>query len=439
VKIPRLSLAPILILTVVLCGCSWINRYQKDGVIHLPGLTAEVKVMRDEKGMAYIYAGNMHDALVTQGFVTAQDRLFNMELVRLLATGRISELVGEKGRSTDIRMRTIGFARNGARHAAILDAGTKEYLQAYVEGVNAFVRRAEDHPVDFRLAGIKPAPWTITDSLAILYYMGWDTAANLSTEVIAQMLLEKLGEKKAKELLPLCINPEDSAPQTALAFRLDHEPERIGISSDTRILGYLEEGPLKIGSNNWAAGPNLSAGGKPILANDTHNDARILPGLWYPVGIFTPEVRAVGVVVPGLPGIVVGRTSHFAIGVTNSYGDAQDLYIETIDPRNPDRYMEGDVSIPFEVVEETLRIRDKNAPQGFREEKVRIRLTRRGPVISGLIPHLRTDKVITVRWSPFETMEPAIGFDRLLTARSAGRHRADSPSAAPATERSPSP
>lgn len=412
----------IILFTIVAClalpGCGWINRFQRDGEIKLPGLAAPVKVMRDEKGMAYIYAKDLHDAVMAQGFVTAQDRLFNMELVRLMATGRISELAGEKGRSTDIRMRTIGFARNAARHEKILNTAAKEYLQAYLDGVNAYIRDHKDHPIEFRLAGIKPSPWTLTDALSVLYYMGWDSAGNLSTEIIAQMLIEKLGEEKVKELVPICINPDDPPQETALAFQPGRELAGLRISEDPKVLAFLERGPLHIGSNNWVTSPKLSAGGKPILANDTHNDARILPGLWHPVGIITPELRAVGVMVPGFPGIVVGRTSHFAVGVTNSYGDGQDLYVETVDPRNGNNYLEGDASIPFTVLEETLKIKDKGAPQGFREEKIRIRLTRRGPVISGVIPSLKTDKVVTVRWSPFETMEPTIGFDRLLMARS---------------------
>jgi penicillin amidase len=115
--------------------------------------------------------------------------------------------------------------------------------------------------------------------------------------------------------------------------------------------------------------------------------------------------------------MVIGRTDHIAIGVTNAYGDTQDLYVETVDPGNPSNYLEGVKSVPFEVIEETLKIKDKTAAGGFREEKIKIRLTGRGPVISGIVPGLKTDKVISVRWSSFEAMEPSIGFDRLLACR----------------------
>jgi penicillin amidase len=140
--------------------------------------------------------------------------------------------------------------------------------------------------------------------------------------------------------------------------------------------------------------------------------------------LITPQVRAVGVTIPGLPGMVIGRTDRIAVGVTNSYGDAQDLYVETIDPANPANYLEGGKSVPFETLDETLRIRDGNAPGGYREERIAIRSTRRGPVVSGVLPGLQSQRVVTVRWSPFETMGPSLGMERILTARSADDVRA---------------
>jgi len=409
----------LIIVAIHLTGCSFLNRFQKEGNLHLSGLKEPVTVLRDNKGMAYIYAQNLNDALMAQGFVTAQDRLFQMELTKLFATGRISELAGEKGKAIDIKMRTIGLYRNAKKHAKILDKKTRIFFEKYLDGVNAYIKtRSDTHHLEFRLAGIKPAPWTIADSLAIAYYMGWDSAANLHTEIITQMLVEKVGLERAREIFPLNINPDDSSQKSNDAKVTAQEFAQLHLVSDNKIMSYVKDGTLRVGSNNWAVGPLLSANGKPIVANDPHLDARILPGPWYPVGIITPEFRAVGVIIPGTPGMVVGRTDHIAIGVTNAYGDAQDLYVETVDPKNPNRYLEGKKSLPFEVIQETLTIKDKDAPQGLRKEKVKIRLTRRGPVISGVLPGLKTDKVITIRWSAFETMEPSIGLDQVLTAKS---------------------
>ena len=405
-------------------GASPLNHYTKDGNLPLPGLTAPVTVHRDAKGMAYIYARNMEDLILAQGFVTAQDRLFQMELTRLFASGRIGELAGEKARGLDVRMRTLGFYRHAKKHAALLNNETRTFLQKYVDGVNAFItNRAGNIHLEFKLAGIKPSPWDIVDSLTIIYFMGWASAANMESEVVAQMLLDKLGSAKAAELFPLNINPDDEIKADDNPTKSDFKHAGLNLTFDNALFAYSKSGALKIGSNNWVAGSELSPGSMPILANDPHQEARILPGPLYPCGLIKPDLRAVGVTVPGFGGMVIGRTAHVALGATNAYGDTQDLYVETIDPEIPDNYLEGSKSIPFEVIEETLKYKDKKLSGGFREEKIRIRLTRRGPVISDVIKGLKTDKVITVRWSGFEVQSPSIGLERLIECRSVAETR----------------
>jgi penicillin amidase len=421
-----LGLVLILIIVVIIAvviivnplGPSPLNNYARSGELSLAGLKAPVTVHRDEKGMAYIYAQNEEDLFMAQGFVTAQDRLFQMELIKLFASGRICELAGEKAKGLDTRMRTLGFHRNAKKHAELLNPETQLFLQKYVDGVNAFIAsRPKSIHLEFKLAGIKPSPWTMADSLTILYYMGWGSAANLKSEIIAQMLVEKLGIDKAAEIFPLNFNPDDEPGINATVTRPDFQTALLDSRLHRTLLAYANDIPLKMGSNNWITGPALSAGGKPIVANDPHLEANPLPGPWYPCGLITPELRAIGVSIAGIGGMVIGRTDHIAIGVTNAYGDTQDLYVETVDPGNPNNYLEGDKSIPFEVIEETLKVKDKTAAAGFREEKIKIRLTGRGPVISGIVSGLKTDKVISVRWSGVEAMEPSIGFDRLLACR----------------------
>ncbi|MGW8303254.1 MAG: penicillin acylase family protein [Desulfobacterales bacterium] len=421
-----LIVAAIIAVAVIInpFGASPLNNYTKEGTLVLPGLKEPVTVHRDEKGMAFIYAQNAEDLFMAQGFVTAQDRLFQMELTRLFASGRIAELAGEKARDLDIRMRTLGFHRNARKHAKLLDTKTLVLMQNYVQGVNAFIEtRPQNIHLEFKLAGIKPSLWTIADSLTLLYYMGWNSAGNIGAEIIAQMLVEKLGPVKAAEIFPLNINPDDESSHKTDWRTPSIQAVRLSVAFDKSLLSYLEAGPLKIGSNNWVASPSLSPGGKPIVANDVHLETTMVPGIWYPCGLITPHIRAVGVTVPGIGGMAVGRTEHIAVGVTNSYGDTQDLYIESVDPANPDNYLEGQKSIPFEVIEETLKIKDKAAPGSFRQEKIKIRLTRRGPVISGIMPEMKTDRVITMRWSSFEAMAPSVGFERLIECRTVSEIR----------------
>jgi penicillin amidase len=365
--------------------------------------------------MPYIYAANMDDLFLAQGFVTAQDRLFQMELTKLFASGRISELAGEKARDLDIRMRTLGFHRNARQHARLLDDKTQRFFQKYVDGVNAFIEtRPQEHHLEFKLAGLRPSTWSNADSLTILYFMGWNSAGNIRSEIIAQMLVEKLGSTKAAEIFPLNINPEDEPRGGSARQKSVFAAARLGAVFDEKLLAHLNAVSLRLGSNNWAVDGKFSSGGKPILANDPHLETTLLPGPLYPCGLITPQFRAIGVNIPGMAGMPIGRTAHIAMGVTNAYGDTQDLYVETLDPDNPGHYLEGDRSIPFEVIEEIIRIKDNSAADGYRTEKIKIRRTRRGPVISGVMPGLQTDKVISMRWSSFEAMASSVGFERLM-------------------------
>jgi penicillin amidase len=345
----------LMMAVIFICGCSALNSYQKQGDLRLAGLEAPVTIMRDEKGMAYIYADNIQDAIMAQGFAAAQDRLFTMELTRMLTAGRMSELAGEKAVALDTRMRTIGFYRHAQKKAQLLDPESQRFIQKYIDGVNAFIKtRPESRHLEFKLAGIEPTPWSIVDSLAIVYYMSWGTSANLGTEIIAQMLVEKLGPKRAGEIFPLNINPDDPVAGISQKPLNVDDPVRLGLVSDKQIMGYLADRLFEIGSNNWAVGAKQSPSGKPIVANDPHLDARILPGPWYPCGLITPQLRVVGVSPAGVPGMVVFRNTHVALGLTNAYGDTQDLYVETIDSQDPGHYLEGDQSIPFNVIEEPL-------------------------------------------------------------------------------------
>ncbi len=418
---PKKWIGLILLLMVVFGSYLFVSRfneYQKDGVIFVSGLKKPVRVFRDAKNMAYIYAKNSDDAFFAQGFITAQDRLFSMEIVKLLSKGRVSELFGDKALATDKKMRAIGFYRNAQKHAGILSNDEKHFFQSYVNGVNKYIETRQDNfPVKLKLAGIKPEKWTIADSLSVLYYMGWGSSANLQDEIITQMLIEKLGPEKAKTLFPLNINPDDISDNNTSLWGVNTDTPNLNIFADTKIKSFLDRSNLEIGSNNWAANAALSPGDKPIVSNDPHLNATKLPGPWYPIGLFCPDFRAVGVNVPGIPGMVIGRTDYFALGVTNAYGDSQDLYVETVDPENSDRYLEGEKSIEFKVIDEVIKVKDKEAPSGFREEKYRIKLTRRGPVISDNLKDLKTDKLMTLRFSMFEGMAQELGLRSVLYSK----------------------
>ena len=295
-----------------------------DGDLKLTGLSAPVKVVRDELGVPYITAAN-----------TPQ-----MELFRATWRGELAATFGPDALPSDIRMRVLGMRRNGDRHALKLDAPSRAYLQSYADGVNAYVKdHPGDHPIELKAAGLKPSAWSVADLVTLVHFIHYTHSTNFKAEIVGQKLIDKLGLAQAREIMPLTVNPDwgaRPAPAGATA-KAGRDGLRLGV--DWAHLSVAPEtlNHQGLGSNNWAIGPSRSASGKAMVVNDPHLDSRILPGYWYPVGLFTPEIQAIGAALPGMPGILVGRTKHVAFGVTNAYGDVQDVYIETLDPNDKSR------------------------------------------------------------------------------------------------------
>ena len=394
-----------------------------DGELKLAGLTAPVKVLRDELGIAYIFAGNTPDLLRAQGFVTAQNRLMQLELFRATWRGELAATFGPDALPSDVRMRVLGMRRNGDRHTLKLDASSRAFLQAYVDGMNAYIQdHADSHPIELKVAGLKPSPWNVADLVTLVHFIHYTHSTNFKAEIVGQKLIDKLGQAQAREIMPLTVNPDwgTGAAAAGATAKAGVGGERLGVEWAHLPVAPETLNHQGLGSNNWAVGPSRSASGKAMVVNDPHLDSRILPGYWHPVGLFTPEIQAVGAALPGMPGILVGRTKHVAFGVTNAYGDVQDVYIETLDPNDKSRYLQGGKSTPFTVVEEKIRIKDKAAPGGVREQPLRIRYTVRGPVISDH-PGLGSggDKVLVLRLTDAEVLGPVIGIEGLLGAPNA--------------------
>jgi penicillin amidase len=413
----------LVLLIVAAVGASVMVRSsghpQVEGSMKLASLTAPVKVLRDELGVPYIFAANTPDLIRAQGFVTAQNRLMQMELSRATWRGELAAALGADALPSDIRMRVLGTRRNGDKHAARLDAASRAYFQYYVDGVNGYIEAyASEHPIELKALGLVPRPWSVADLVTLIHFVHFTHSTNFKAEVVAQKLIDKLGVDRAREIFPLTVNPDWTA-RTAFneTGHLLNHVAKLGVEWSELAIAPDSLDHQGLGSNNWAVGPSRTASGKAMLSNDPHLDNRILPGNWHPVGLFAPDVQAVGVSLPGMPGILVGRTKHVAFGVTNAYGDVQDLYIETIDPSDANRYLDGGRAVPFELVTETVRIKDKAAPGGFREQVLKIRYTKRGPVISdhaGLGP--KGDKLLVLRSTDAEVLAPVTGIEGLLIA-----------------------
>jgi penicillin amidase len=392
-----------------------LDSYQREGRLGIATLQAEVRVLRDDSGVPYIYADSLDDALTAQGFIHAQDRMFQMELFRYLSHGRLAEFIGERGLRNDRIIRLVDISGFAHRQALRISDEERNYLQRYLNGVNDFIlTRPDEHPLMLSVMGHKLAPWTLEDILAAQYFSIWSSSVNWKQELLTLRLVDALGSGRAFELRPLTINPDDPAtePENAVwrAAALDLE-------FDDSLMSPFQA-RYAMGSNAWASDGGKSANGAPILSNDPHLDARRLPSFWYPMGIITPELRAVGVSKPNGPGLALGRTGNIAWGATNGYADLVDVFVESVDPDRPGNYLEGDKSIPFRTRTEEIRIKDRDAEGGYRVETMAIRETARGSVISDHGMDVVEGKVLSLRWSVPEYVGSDAGNRELLVARS---------------------
>ncbi len=384
-----------------------IDSYDPNGEVSIPGLSAPVRIVRDSKGVPYVHAENFEDVIAGQGFVTAQDRMFQLQMMRLLSQGRLSELVGEGGLAMDTMVHMINVPAQAARQLRILAEEDRHVLEAYLRGVNGYLTQRSDE-LTLPLRSNPPAPWTLEELVGVQIFNSWGSTVNWREELLSQSLIDRLGAERAAEISQITVNADD--PQNARAAS-DYAYQR-----DDLQLSYALDSSFPAadasGSNCWITGSSRSAGGMPIVASDPHVDSRRLPGFWHPIGLITPDWRAVGGAVAGGAGIGIGRTDSIAWGITNGYGDMVDLYVETQDPNNPDNYLEGEESIPFVVRTVELKVKDGEAEGGFRTEVLNIRETRRGPIISDHGMSMASGKLLSLRWGVPEF------YNEILTTRS---------------------
>ncbi len=350
-----------------------------DGSVSVDGITADVEIDRDGDGVPTIRARTPADAYFGLGYVHAQDRLWQMELTRRIGSGRLSEVTGRIlesiGESTlpfDRFLRTLGLRRLAEESYRRLPDQAKAELEAYASGVNAFLAtRAGPLPPEFQLVRLEPEPWTPTDSLVWQRIMALQLSSNWFRELLrARMAQSGLTPEQITDLF----QPVDDLDTVPVS------PDQAAIErfSKTRLTDAIRSIPLdvrpRMASNAWIVDGRHTESGKPLLANDPHLGLTS-PNLWYLARLEAPGWIRVGGTVPGVPFVVVGHNGRLAWGLTTTNGDAQDVFVETLDPSDPSRYLTPDGPEPFEVREETILV-------GERPTTHTIRVTRHGPVIS---------------------------------------------------------
>jgi len=378
--IVRIAFALVgLIVVAAAGGYIWLRGSlpQMSGTIAIPGLTAPVEIVRDREGVPHIAAASEADAYRALGFVHAQDRLWQMELQRRLGAGRTSELVGAATLPMDKTLRTLGIYRVAQENYADLDPASRALLDAYAEGVNAFLATRDPLtaplPIEFQLLGVAPEPWRPADSLVWGKMMALSLSANWNAEVNRARLATKLSAAQIAELYPAY---PPGLPTALIALGPVYRDLPLAFASIEATLADLVVKPDPAnGSNNWVVAGSRSATGKPILANDPHLGLQV-PSVWYFAHLRAPGLDAIGATLPGIPAIILGRNQRIAWAFTNTGPDTQDLFIEKIDPADPNRYLAPDGPRPFAVRNDTIKVK------GGGDVELTIRSTRHGPVIS---------------------------------------------------------
>ena len=341
------------------------------GTLKLPGLEAPVRISRDANGIPTVRAANEHDADFALGFLHAQDRLFQMDMMRRYGAGRLSEVFGPRTIALDRTMRTLGLYRAAAAQYAGLAPAVQGALTAYAAGVNAFIAtRRRALPPEYYLLHLAFEPWRPADSLVWGKIMDLELTGNYRGELLRARLLQHLSPDELAVLYPPY--PKDGPVALGAARALYR---RLPLD---RLYGLLPPGVgPQAASNNWVVDGAHSRSGKPLLANDPHLDFAA-PGVWYLARVETPGLRLAGVTAPGVPFIVIGHNDHIAWGFTTTGSDVEDLFIERPDPADPTRYLAPTGPLPFITREETIAVHG-GAPVSFT-----VRQTRHGPVISDL-------------------------------------------------------
>jgi penicillin amidase len=346
---------------------------QIEGEIPTAGLHAPVEILRDGAGVPHVFAASERDAHFALGFAHAQDRLWQLEMNRRIAAGRVSEVVGPAGLDTDRFVRTLGVRRAAQANLAHLDEPTRSALEAYAAGINAFLATDPVLPPEFLLLRIRPEPWSAVDSLSWLKMMAWDLGGNWRNELLRMRLARVLPAARIHEFLPPY--PGDAPPSIRdldeVYEGLEREPPRIAGADESA------DADLAFGSNSWAVSGAHTESGKPLLANDPHLGFTA-PSVWYLAHLRAPGLDVIGASLPGVPGVLVGRNDRIAWGFTNTGPDVQDLYLEKLDSAG--HYLTPEGSQPFETIAETIRVK------GAADETMQVRLSRHGPVISDVAP-----------------------------------------------------
>ncbi len=390
------SVMLLIVIGAIVFANAYINKSlpQLEGEITLSHLQDEVTVITDESGVPHIKATNNHDLYVAQGYVQAQNRMFQMEMSRRQASGTLSEVVGEKAIDHDKYFRTLGLRRAAEASYDLYSDEAKAVLQNFTDGVNAYIKEATETnnlPIEFTLMGMKPREWTVIDSLTIGKYMAFDLGGHWERQAFNYYALQQFPEEKALELFPTY--PEQ-------------KPTIIG-EGELDIAASFEEAVIPHafnGSNNWVVSGEKTKTGKPLLADDPHLGLAT-PSIWVQMVLESDDMKVSGVIFAGVPGIILGHNDDVAWGVTNVGPDVQQLYLEKRNSENEHEFLFEDEWEEATVYDEPIHVKDGQTID------YQVTETRHGPIVSEFAEESGKDEVLSLRWT---ALDPTTELEAIL-------------------------
>ncbi len=404
----KACLAALLVVLLIVAGVAgwgwWRMRRalpQYEGERRLAGLKAPVRVLRDARGVPHVYAESLEDLLFAQGYLVAEERLWQMEGLRRLARGELAEVLGRRALQLDKDHRTLGLADVAERAAELLDSETRAHLEAYARGVNAYIEGHRNRlPLEFALIRRSPAPWQPADTLVLGLLMYRLLSTSWPSDLRRAKVTEKLGLDLAGDLYvsrslhdrPVAEpGPEPRRRERRRIYLAGPARGGAGCKHGLKELDALLAGEFALaaeagGSNSWVAAGTRTASGKPLLANDPHLP-HLLPSVWFEIHLKSPELNVAGASLPGVPFVIIGHNERIAWGMTNLWPDVQDLYRERFHPNDPNRYLTptGWQTVGRRV--ETIKVR------GEADVELEVLRTRHGPIV-----HDDGEEKLALRW-----------------------------------------
>jgi penicillin amidase len=378
---------------------------QLDGQLQISGLSAPVTITRDQHGVPTIDAATLEDLFFAQGFVTAQDRLWQMDVMRRFGSGELSEILGEDTLKLDREQRVLGMRAAAKKSISMASPRDRNFLEAYARGVNAYIAAHHSLPIEFRILRYAPKPWLAEDSLVVASQMVKDLNYHYFEDALSrEKILARLGPELTSDLYvnsswhdrPPTVMRQDLDQPTTAAGDSDDENDDDDASPDSSVTrnetphGVPDGLPVN-GSNDWVVSGAHTITGKPLLSNDMHLGHQ-MPNLWYEAHLHAGAFDVAGVTLPGMPYVIVGHNQRIAWGFTNVGPTVTDIYIENVNSQGAYQTPEG--WVPPEHRAEVIHVKGKP------DVHVDVRLSRHGPIISELVSG--ENRTISLRWTLYD-------------------------------------